>query len=504
MSYLIVLALVSCLTAIFYLSSWFYNHVRVRLYCKKVPGPKGYNYPVGHFFEFMHTDERLFMQLRKWALDYYPIYRLQPGPGLAINLIGPDDIEQIVSTTQHSTKSDIYRILSRWLGTGLLTATGLKWQQRRKILTPAFHFSILQKFIHVFNDETDNLVQNYLKLCENKQELSIDVVSSITQFTLYTINETSMGTKLTVQNKEDEDYKTTIYSLGTLLIARLFKPWLWRDWFYYYCTIDGYQEKKLLQKLHNFTNKVIQNKSKNFVPFKVEDDNSYSKRKNMALLDILLNEKFTNGSIDDEGIREEVDTFMFEGHDTTSMGISLGLMVLANHPDAQDLIYEEMKQILGDTSRPNYDQLMKLKYMERCIKEIQRLYPSVPFISRVLSEDVVTKSGYMLPKETIVNIHIFDLHRHPDHYEDPDVFNPDRFLPENTKHRHPFAFLPFSAGPRNCIGQRFAILEYKAVLCGILKHFKLEAIDTPASVIFIPDVVLRPKHGVRVKFVKRV
>lgn len=96
---------------------------------------------------------------------------------------------------------------------------------------------------------------------------------------------------------------------------------------------------------------------------------------------------------------------------------------------------------------------MEMKFMERCIKECLRLFPSVPFIQRIAGEDIKTHSGYTIPAKTNINIYIFDMHRNSTVWENPLVFNPDRFLPENIAGRHPFAYLPFSAGPRNCIGK---------------------------------------------------
>lgn len=110
--------------------------------------------------------------------------------------------------------------------------------------------------------------------------------------------------------------------------------------------------------------------------------------------------------------------------------------------------------VIGDSGElPTFHDLQNLKYLEMCIKESLRLYPSVPLISRIISEDVVTSQGYKLTRETLVLIHIYDLHHNPDIYPEPEKFDPDRFLPENTVNRHPFAYLPFSGGPRNCIGK---------------------------------------------------
>lgn len=91
--------------------------------------------------------------------------------------------------------------------------------------------------------------------------------------------------------------------------------------------------------------------------------------------------------------------------------------------------------------------------MEMCIKESLRLYPSVPLVGRLASQDLTTPSGFVIPKGVEILVHIYDLHRNSDIYPDPEKFDPDRFLPENTADRHPFAYLPFSGGPRNCIGK---------------------------------------------------
>lgn len=192
----------------------------------------------------------------------------------------------------------------------------------------------------------------------------------------------------------------------------------------------------------------------------------------------------------------------FKGHDTTSMAISYILLVLANLKDIQAKVREEILSVIGQEKIPTYNDLQDLKYTERCIKETLRLFPSVPFISRYASEDFVTKSGYMIPEGTVMHIHIYDLHRDENIYPDPLKFDPDRFLPEKVNERHPFAYIPFSAGPRNCIGQKFAFLELKTVLCGILRKFKLEKVDDMYEIEFRPDLVLRPKNDVKVRIEK--
>ncbi|KZS02129.1 Uncharacterized protein APZ42_000953, partial [Daphnia magna] len=139
------------------------------------------------------------------------------------------------------------------------------------------------------------------------------------------------------------------------------------------------------------------------------------------------------------------------------------LYLISRHPDKQKLLMEELSIVFGDSDRPcTVQDLAELKYLECCIKETLRLYPSAPFILRRLPEDVEI-GGYILPKGVTIGMLIYGMHHNPQVYPDPEEFKPERFFPENSVGRHPYAFIPFSAGPRNCIGQKFAMLELKVV-----------------------------------------
>lgn len=419
---------------------------------------------------------------------------------------------------KHNSKGYVYNVLHSWLGSGLLTSEGDKWQKRRKVLTPSFHFNILQEFIEIFNEETENLVKVIKK---ESYKPYIAITDYISDFTLNSIAETAMGYKFDKKKVSGKNYKKALYDIGEIYVYRLCHSWLLYNFLYIFVP-HFYKEKFLVKTLHNFTNDVIVKREQNFKPIEQKNthDFCYSKRRRLAMLDLLLTAKKEENSIDDKGIREEVDTFMFEGHDTTSVGICYTLLLLASHRNIQVLqslyysspvnqflfknrIYDEIEQILPNSTKPNYQSLHDLKYMERCIKETLRIYPSVPFIARILGEDITTYDGYKIKAGSEVNLHIYDVHHNPDIYPDPEKFDPDRFLPENCQNRHTFAYVPFSAGPRNCIGQKFAILEMKAVLCGLLKEFILEPVDTPDSIVPIVDLVLRTKDCIRIKFIPR-
>ncbi|KAG5886304.1 hypothetical protein JTB14_003460 [Gonioctena quinquepunctata] len=444
----------------------------------------------------MEESVTLFKRDRERSKLYYPIYKLWTLEIYCVCFISPEDIELILSNPKHNTKHMFYDFLHIWLGSGLLTSSGSKWQRRRKILTPAFHFSILQNFTDVFYSETKNLVKVLEKTCN---EDYIDVVKPITEFTLYSIGETSLGVNLS-QRSNCDSYKKAIFDFGHNMAWRVVRPWLYPDFIFKF-TNQYKKVKSAVDTLHDFSTNIIEERKKNF---DFHGSGSYSEGKKIAMLDLLLKFKYEGEDIDDEGIREEVDTFMFEGHDTTSVALCHSLMAIANEKQFQDEMYEEIIEILGESDRqPTLAELGELKFTERCIKECLRLYPSVPFVGRVCGEEFKTHSGYTIPKNALLNVYIFDLHRSPQIWEDPEKFDPDRFLPDNIAKRHPFAYLPFSAGPRNCIGQRFAMLELKTAIVGILRKFKLEPVDKPEDMVFLSDMVLRPKGKIRVKFVLR-
>lgn len=131
---------------------------------------------------------------------------------------------------------------------------------------------------------------------------------------------------------------------------------------------------------------------------------------------------------------------------------------MGNNLEVQEKIAEEMDSLFGGSDRPaTIKDLNEMKYLERVIKESMRMYPPVPFIGRITSEEVEI-AGYQIPKNCFINIEIFKILRDPDHFPNPEKFDPDRFLPENSNSRHPYAYIPFSAGPRNCIGKQMRYL----------------------------------------------
>jgi len=263
----------------------------------------------------------------------------------------------------------------------------------------------------------------------------------------------------------------------------------------------------VLKTLHGFTEKVIAERKQELEEMRVDNqvEEVIGKKQKLAFLDLLVEASKGGTVLSDCDIREEVDTFMFEGHDTTATNMSFTLWLLATHPEIQKRCQEELDEIFeGDQERAATSQdLAAMKYVECCLKESLRLYQSVPLISRILGEDVEI-DGKVLPAKTNVILFKFLLHRDPKTFPDPDRFDPDRFSLESVQGRHPYSYVPFSAGPRNCIGQKFATMEEKVLVSSVLRKFNLSSSMTVEEIPLCAEVILRPKNGLRISLEPRL
>lgn len=272
------------------------------------------------------------------------------------------------------------------------------------------------------------------------------------------------------------------------------------------------RQREALQTLHKFTDSVIlqrkaqldDEQARKESQQKLEETDIYGKRK-MTLLELLLNVSIEGHPLTNSDIREEVDTFMFAGHDTTTSCISFSAYHIARHPDVQQKLYDEMVQVIGQdfkNAELTYSTLQELKYLEMTIKETLRIHPSVPIIGRKSAGDMKI-DGQTIPAGVDIAVLIYAIHHNPEVFPEPDKFDPERFNEENSVKRHPFSYIPFSAGARNCIGQKYALLEIKVTLVKLLGHYRLLACEPENQVKIKSDMTLRPVNGTFVKIVPR-
>ncbi|XP_055535728.1 probable cytochrome P450 4ac2 [Wyeomyia smithii] len=467
-------------------------------------------YPVVQnvFVALFKSQTEAFKKARSWALEHNgQSYRFLIRGVLIIQAIHHKEVEMLLSSSRLTRKSPLYKLTFPFIGKGLLNSSGSKWHHRRRILTPTFHFNILQSFLQTFHDECAKLNAQLSRAADNGAATELQPLS--TEVTLNTICETAMGVKLDSTDTADI-YKNNIRKVGKIIQDRVMNPLLFEDSIY---KAFGYQAQfdEVLKPIHQFTENIIKQR-RDLFHFNVQsiedlsEENIYTNiKQRYAMLDSLLLAEAKN-EIDANGIREEVNTFTFEGHDTTASAFVFIFLLLATNENVQERVYEELTAILKNRPEPNEPLTLhdysNLKYMERVIKECLRIYPPVPFISREITEDV-HYDGKTIPRGSIMNIEIYDLHRDSSQFPDPERFDPDRFLPEEVVKRNPYAYIPFSAGPRNCIGQRFAMLELKAIICSVLREYRILPVTKREDIVFIGDMVLRARDPITVKIVRR-
>ncbi|WBB58149.1 cytochrome P450 [Streptomyces sp. WMMC500] len=170
-------------------------------------------------------------------------------------------------------------------------------------------------------------------------------------------------------------------------------------------------------------------------------------------------------------IRDTVLMTMMAAHHTTGVAISWTLYLLSRHPEVAARATEELDRVLGDRDAPDYGDLRPLAYLDMALREAMRLYPPGPYGAREATEDVEL-GAYRVPAGTTIFYPFWAVHMNPDHWPDPEVFDPDRFTPEASAGRHRFAYIPFGLGPRSCEGSTLAMVEAKLVLAMLLKRFR--------------------------------
>ncbi|ALC49760.1 Cyp4s3 [Drosophila busckii] len=468
-----------------------FQFLRLLKFSKTLPGPT-----VGELIENVKKGEVL-NWLKQLRQQHGPVFRIWFGKDLMVFFTSPEDIKQLLSNNALIYKSKNYQILEPWLGKGLLTNGGESWHRRRKLLTPGFHFRILSEFKEPMEENCRILVSRLREHATNGE--AFDIYPYITLFALDAICETAMGIKKHAQMQSESEYVQAVKTICHILHKQSFSFWQ-RLNFVFNLTAKGRERNAALSVLHGETDRVIRQRREQLLQQQQrqaeqndDDDDDVGGKRRLAFLDMLLQSQLDGVELSDRDIREEVDTFMFEGHDTTSSAIAFAIYELSRHAEVQQRVYEEALELQGREKE-------SMPYLEAVIKETLRLYPSVPFFSRVALEDLQVGS-ITVPKGASVSHLIYMLHRDPQSFPDPERFDPDRFY-LNEKQLHPFAFAAFSAGPRNCIGQKFAMLELKCTLSMLLRHY--EFLPAPGhQPITLAELVMKSGNGVMVRIKSR-
>ncbi|XP_030044970.1 cytochrome P450 4B1-like [Microcaecilia unicolor] len=356
--------------------------------------------------------------------------------------------------------SQNYGFAVPWIGRGLLVLSGPKWFQHRRLLTPGFHYDILKPYVKLMSDTTKVMLDKWETLAN--RDKSVELFQYVSLMTLDSIMKCAFSCNSNCQNDNISSYIQAVSDLSYLIVQRTrFFPY--HNNLIYHLSPHGFWFRKACRVAHEHTDKVIQQRKET-----IQNEKELEKirqKRHLDFLDILLCARDENGEgLSSKDLRAEVDTFMFEGHDTTASGISWILYCLAKYPEHQEKCREEIQEILGDRDTVEWDDLSKMTHTTMFIKECLRLYPPVPGISRELTKPITFFDGRSVPAGSIIALNIYAIHRNSAIWEDPEVFDPLRFSPENSTGRHSYAFVPFAAGPRNCIGQNFAMNAMKVAM----------------------------------------
>nr|XP_020725900.1 phylloquinone omega-hydroxylase CYP4F2-like isoform X5 [Odocoileus virginianus texanus]XP_020725901.1 phylloquinone omega-hydroxylase CYP4F2-like isoform X5 [Odocoileus virginianus texanus] len=430
------------------------------------------------------------------AANYPRGYKIWFGPITPmIVFCHPDMLQSITNASAAIASKDMefYNLLKPWLGDGLLLSAGDKWSRHRRMLTPAFHFNILKPYMKIFTKSTD-IMHTKWECLVTEGHTHLDIFEHISLMTLDSLQKCVFSFDSNCQEKPSE-YIAAILELSALAAKRNQQILLHMD-FLYYLTPDGRRFRRACRLVHDFTDAVIQERRRTLPSEGVDDFlKAKAKTKTLDFIDVLLLTKDEDGKgLSDKDIRAEADTFMFEGYDTTASGLSWVLYNLAKHPEYQERCRQEVQELLRDREPKEieWDDLTQLPFLTMCIKESLRLHPAITYITRHCTQDIMLPDGRVIPKGVICLISIFATHHNPSVWPDPEVYDPFRFDPENIKGRSPLAFIPFSAGPRNCIGQTFAMTEMKVVLALTLLRFRFLPDKEPRRK---PELILRPEGG---------
>ena len=438
----------------------------------------------------------------------------------------PAVIKKAIKTSKNNVTYDLLR---PWIGDGLLVSKGKKWHRNRHLLTPAFHYQILNPYVSVYNSCVAVLLEKWAGQAEMGKPAK--VFSDVGLLSLDVVLQCAFSYRSDCQDVgAGQEYVRAVHAMTKHIVDRSLSLFSYVEWLYWH-TPAGKEMAKCCKVVHDHSEKVIRDRRAELgllggneggpeVLAKEQTESvirerkqalgidggskeeresvlkrASSQRKYIDFLDILLTAQDEDGrGMTDLEIRDEADTFMFEGHDTTTSGMSWTFYCLAQHPEHQDKIREEVRNILMGREWLEYDDLKELKYTTWCIKEAMRLYPPVIEVYRRLNEDT-RLDGVLLPKGSKLAISIYNLHHNPAVWEEPDVFNPLRFHPSNLEGRDPYAYMPFSAGYRNCIGQNFALNEMKVTIATVCHRFQF-SLWSGHRVELLPTMILRAKNDI--------
>ncbi|XP_060571286.1 cytochrome P450 4F12-like [Ruditapes philippinarum] len=477
------------------LGSFLLNYIKLCVKLRNVPQKKAH-WLAGHAKEVKDS-----VTYFKYADDLMKegnkIYCIWNGPFPLVGVCHPETFQQLNKQALNKSREidGPYRLIEPWVGEGLLVSGSQKWERNRRLLTPAFHFDILNGYVTVMNDVADIFLN---KIYESSQKNgSVDVCLYVCRATLDNMLRCSLSYDGSMQENVEHTYVKAVQKLATIIWHRMTSAPLLFD-FVFNLSPSGRDHNKLVKEVHKFTGEIIAKRQKLLAD---QPDLTKLKRR-LDFLDILLTAKDEQGrGLSPQEIQNEVDTFTFEGHDTTASAISYAIYALGQYPEIQEKVYQDVINVADDVDEITQNEMNQFKYLPQFIKEVMRFYSTVPLISRQSSKEVVL-DGKTVPPNIRIDINLRAILHNPEIWKCPEVFDPCRFNTERRDSNEIYGFIPFSAGSRNCIGQVFANNEIKIVLAKLVKRYEVLPVKGHKHEL-LPDIVMRSFTGLPVTLKSR-
>jgi cytochrome P450 len=367
------------------------------------------------------------------------------------------------------------RLLGPAIGDGLLSAEGEHWKFQRRAASPAFRIDALRALVPVFSQSAEETVERMKAAGANSP---IDMMVEMQHATLDVIVETILGGADPQFGHERMAKTVTDYieTMGKPDMLDMFGApgWIPRPW-----ARKGRVAADGLKK--SAVNAIVRRRA------------SGAARKDLLGLLLAARDPETAKGLSDIELRDNVVTFIGAGHETTALTLAYALYLIANAPEVQERLLREVQDVCGD-KRIDAAMVDAMPFHEQVIKEAMRLYPPVAIIDRMANADMELDDGVKVEKGDLAFALIYVMHRHKLLWEHPERFDPDRFSPERSENRHRFQYIPFGAGPRICIGMKFAYMEAVAMLGTLVRALKFR--PNPAHQV-VPNIriTLRPEGG---------
>lgn len=446
---------------------------------KPVPGPKGLPL-VGVIPQLMRNPLEL---LEQATAEYGDIIRLSVGPKSIYVLRHPSFFRDVLFDREDSfSKGSINKILASVGGNSLISAEGEFWKRQRRLVQPAFHRKRLAILSSYMTDAISKMCDRWEEKAERGEP--IDMIPEMSSITRDIIIATILGGDL---GKRGDEVEKAVDILMEVLGKRI-----WTFALPSWIPLPGKKEFEESLKLLDDTIYGLIAKQKEIGPDKGAEN----------LLNMLLNMRDEDGNgMDDKQMRDEIVTFFIAGYETSTLALAWTWYFLSQNPQYFNTLFNEVDSVLADRT-PTMEDLNTLVYSRMVFQEALRARSPSWMIPRETVEDIQL-GEYLIPAKSVVILSQYLMHRHPEFWEDPDTYNPERFRPEANNPSIKTAYMPFGGGPRQCIGINFATMEAQFIIAMVAQRFQLDLVDD-APIQPVMKATIHPSRPIEMRLKRRL